>query len=84
MAVAPTAGADTFCVERPGCPDPGDNFTTIQQAIAAADANDPPSPPFIIDLILVGNGVFHEAVTEGVTTRLRSSAPGHAREAPAR
>ncbi len=65
MAVAPTAGADTFCVDRAGCSDPGHNFTTVQQAISAAEANNPASPPASPDLILVGDGVFHEAVTEG-------------------
>jgi hypothetical protein len=65
LAVAPAAGADTFCVERSGCADPGHNFATIQQAISAADANNPTSPPASPDLILVGDGVFHEAVTEG-------------------
>lgn len=65
LALAPPAGADTFCVERAGCPDPGHNFTTIQQAISAAELNNPPSPPASPDLILVGDGVFHEAITEG-------------------
>ena len=65
LAVASTAGADTFCVNRPGCADPGHNFTTIQQAIAAAQANNPASPPASPDSILVGDGVFHEAVTDG-------------------
>ena len=65
MAVAPAAGADTFCVDRAGCPDPGHNFTTIQQAITAAEANNPASPPASPDLIRVGDGIFHEAITEG-------------------
>jgi hypothetical protein len=65
MAVAPTAGADAFCVDHAGCADPGHNFTTIQQAINAAEANNPASPPASPDLILVGDGVFHEAITEG-------------------
>jgi hypothetical protein len=65
MVVAPTASADTFCVERAGCADPGHNFTTIQQAISAAEMNNPVSPPASPDTILVGDGVFHEAVTEG-------------------
>lgn len=65
LAVAPTAGADTFCVNRPGCIDPGHNFTTIQEAISAAEANNPASPPASPDSILVGDGVFHEAITEG-------------------
>ncbi len=65
LAVASTAGADTFCVNRSGCSDPGHNFTTIQQAISAAEANNPASPPASPDLILIGDGVFHEAVTEG-------------------
>lgn len=65
MAVAPAAGADTFCVNSPGCADPSHNFTTIQQAISAANANNPPSPPATPDRILVGEGVFHEAVTDG-------------------
>lgn len=65
MAVAPTAAADTFCVSSPGCADPSHNFTTIQQAISAADANNPTSPPASPDRILVGDGVFHEAVTDG-------------------
>lgn len=64
--VAPAAAADTFCVNRAGCPDPGHNFTTIKGAIDAAKANNPslpavPSP----DSILVGDGVFHEAVADG-------------------
>ena len=41
---APAAQADTFCVNRPGCADPGHNFTTISAAIVAADANDPAFP----------------------------------------
>src|SRR5215211_3958461 len=66
LAVAPAAQADTFCVNRTGCADPGNNFTTIQQAIAAADANDPPSPALATrDRILIGDGVFHEAVDNG-------------------
>ena len=67
IAVAPAAGADTFCVDREGCvPGPTHNFTTIQQAVDAADANDPPSPePASRDNILVGAGVFHGAVDNG-------------------
>ncbi len=65
LAVAPTAGADTFCVNHSGCADPGHNFTTIQQAVNAAEANNPAEPPASPDLILLGNGVFDEAVTEG-------------------
>jgi hypothetical protein len=63
---APAAQADTFCVSRPGCDDPGHNFMTIQGAMVAADANDPafPEPP-VRDLILVGDGIFHEAVNNG-------------------
>jgi hypothetical protein len=63
---APAAQADTFCVSRPGCADPAHNFTTIQAAIVAADANDPvfPEPP-VRDLILVGDGIFHETVNNG-------------------
>ena len=64
-AVAPTANADTFCVNRTGCADPGHNFTTIQQAISAAKTNNPASPPPSPDSILVGDGVFHEAVSDG-------------------
>lgn len=66
LAVAPAARADTYCVSGPGCADPGHNFTTIQPAVAAADANDPPFPQLATrDLILVGDGVFHEAVVNG-------------------
>lgn len=65
LAVAPAAQADTFCVNRSGCA-PGHDFTTIQQAIAAADANDPLFPALPTrDRILVGDGVFHEAVDNG-------------------
>jgi hypothetical protein len=66
MVAAPAALADTFCVKHAGCADAGHEFTTILQAINAAKANNPGSPPFSADLILVGDGVFHEAVTEGV------------------
>ena len=62
---APAAQADTFCVNRPGCADPGHNFTTIQAAIVAADANDPAMQPPVRDLILVGDGIFHETVNNG-------------------
>src|SRR5215211_728157 len=63
---APAAQADTFCVSRPGCADPGHNFMTIQGAIDAADANDPAFPePALRDLILVGDGIFHETVNDG-------------------
>jgi len=66
LAAAPLAHADTFCVNRAGCADPGHNFTTIQMAVAAADANDPPGAGNASrDLILVGDGVFHEAVDNG-------------------
>jgi hypothetical protein len=66
LALAAAAHADTFCVNRAGCPDPGDNFPTIQAAVVAADANDPPAPaPATRDRILVGEGVFHEAVDNG-------------------
>ncbi len=65
LGLASTASADTFCVQRAGCPDPGHNFTKIQEAIAAAAANNPmmgvPTP----DSVLVGDGVFHEAVDDG-------------------
>ena len=66
LAAPAVAGADTFCVSRAGCADPAHNFTTIQAAIAAADANDPPGAGNASrDLILVGDGVFHEAVDNG-------------------
>src|SRR5215213_3107028 len=66
LALAPAAHADTFCVNGAGCADPGHNFTTIQQAIAAADANDPVSPALATrDRIVVGDGVFHEAIDNG-------------------
>ncbi len=65
LGVASTASADTFCVEHAGCPGLDHNFTKIQEAIAAADANDPATPPPTPDTILVGDGVFHEAVNDG-------------------
>src|SRR5919198_3092544 len=66
LAIVPSAHADTFCVMRAGCADAGHNFTKIQDAIAAADANDPASPALASrDRILVGDGVFHEVVDNG-------------------
>ncbi len=63
---APAAQADTFCVNRPGCADPGHNFTTISAALVAADANDGGSPGTAVrDQILVGDGIFHETVNDG-------------------
>ncbi len=65
LAATSTAAADTFCVKHTGCSDAGHNFTTIGLAINAAELNNPASPPASPDLILVGDGVFHEAVDEG-------------------
>lgn len=65
LALAPAARADTFCVNRSGC-EPGGTFTTIAQAVAAANANDPPAPAVSSrDVILVGDGVYNEAVSDG-------------------
>jgi hypothetical protein len=67
LAFAHAARADTFCVNDAGCADAGHNFTTIQGAIAAADANDPMSPQLPTrDLIMVGEGVYNETVDNGL------------------
>jgi hypothetical protein len=65
LGAVSTARADTFCVEHSGCPALDHNFTKIQEAIVAADANDPTSGVPSPDTILVGDGVFHEAVEDG-------------------
>src|SRR2546423_6087208 len=66
LAAAPPASADTFCVNRTGCPDPGHNFTTVQDAMDAAAANNAPYPATPSrDTILIGKGVYNGAIDNG-------------------
>src|SRR5947208_12103070 len=66
LAAAPPASADTFCVNRTGCPDPGHNVTTVQDAMDAAAANNAPYPATPTrDTILIGTGVYNGAVDNG-------------------
>ena len=68
LGVASVASADTFCVKAAGCSDPAHNFTKIQEAIAAAGANNPTMGVASPDSIFVGDGVFDEPVDDGAAS----------------